>query len=66
MRRRSSALSKPKEDNLKDSQVKKLGRPKKVPVETPVDEQTQDRLDMEQHAERITIDEITKKWNTVF
>lgn len=66
MKRRSSALSKPKKDNLKDSQVKKLGRPKKVPVETPVDEQTQDRLDMEQHTEHITIDEITKKWNTVF
>ena len=56
----------PQEDN---SQVKKLGRPKKSEIDAVVDEKTQERLDMtkkDEVLEHITIDELTRRWNTTF
>ena len=56
----------PQEDN---GQVKKLGRPKKSEIDAVVDEKTQERLDMtkkDEVLEHITIDELTRRWNTTF
>ena len=49
-----------------DVKTKKLGRPKNPAIEEPVDEQTQDRLDMEKQIDRVTIDDVTSKWNKIF
>lgn len=49
-----------------ETKTKKLGRPKNPAIEEPVDEQTQDRLDMEQQTGKITIDDVTNKWNKLF
>ena len=60
-----------KEKEKESKQKKKAGRPPKArPTEETVDEKIQDRLDMadrnQQQESKITIDEVTKKWNTTF
>lgn len=49
----------------KEIKTKKLGRPKKPATQEVIDEQDQERLDMEKK-EIISIDAITKRWNDTF
>lgn len=49
----------------KETKTKKLGRPKKPVTQEIVDEQNQERLDMEKK-DNISIDAITKRWNDTF
>mgnify|MGYP003304087612 CR=1 FL=1 len=60
-------MSKKKLEPSEDiSQVKKLGRPKKSEIDEVVDEKTQERLDMEDAQEHISIEDLTRRWNTTF
>lgn len=52
----------------KPNEEKKLGRPKNPEQDIPVNETTQDRLDMEQDTieEYISIDDLTRQWRKIF
>ena len=52
----------------KPNEEKKLGRPKNPEQDIPVNETTQDRLDMAQESidEYISIDDLTKQWKNTF
>ena len=52
----------------KPNEEKKLGRPKNPEQDIPVNETTQERLDMERDStnEYISIDDLTKRWKATF
>ena len=52
----------------KPNEEKKLGRPKNPEQDIPVNETTQERLDMEGDStnEYISIDDLTKRWKATF